>query len=82
MTSKGNEVKSKICPCRNLNMGGSDLWSYTLPLDHRGTPSILWNIYIYYHSLTNILMLHHFEVPYGVPLFMSLSKSCLIFIPV
>ena len=26
----------QICPLRDLNTGGSDLWSDTLPLDHGG----------------------------------------------
>ena len=40
-TSKGNEAKSKIKQPSDIpppNTGGSDLWSNTLPLDHRGTP--------------------------------------------
>ena len=28
----------QICPRRNSNTGGSDLWSNTLPLDHGATP--------------------------------------------
>ena len=27
-----------ICPRRDSNTGGSDLWSSTLPLDHGGVP--------------------------------------------
>jgi len=30
----------QICPRRDSNSGGSDLWSNTLPLDHRGAPMI------------------------------------------
>ena len=28
----------QICPRRDSNTGGSDLWSNTLPLDHGGAP--------------------------------------------
>ena len=41
VTSKDNEAKSRmkqpsVCQRRDLNTGGSDLWSNTLPLDHGG----------------------------------------------
>ena len=32
----------QICPRRDSNMGGSDLWSSTLPLDHGGAPRPFW----------------------------------------
>jgi len=41
-TSKGNDMKSKMKhpsdmpPRRDSNLGGNDLWSNTLPLDHGG----------------------------------------------
>ena len=31
----------QICPRRDSNTGGSDLWSNTLPLDHGGAPLII-----------------------------------------
>ena len=32
----------QICPRWDPNMGGSDLWSNMLPLDHGGAPDIYW----------------------------------------
>jgi len=40
-TYKGNGTKSKMCPHRDSNTGGSDLWSNTQPLNHAGAPAII-----------------------------------------
>jgi len=42
----------QICPRRNSNTGGSDIWSNTLPIDHGGAPCIFTE----HHSL-NCMML-------------------------
>jgi len=40
----------QICPRRDSNTGGSDQWSSTLPLDHRGAPARLLICLICLHN--------------------------------
>jgi len=39
----------QICPRRDSNTGGSDMWSSTLPLDHGGALQCSW-VYVCYHT--------------------------------
>ena len=39
----------QICPRRDSNRGGSDLWSNTLPLDQGGVQHGTWNTSMHYH---------------------------------
>ena len=40
----------KICPRRDSNTSGSDLWSNTLPLDHGGAPNLWSDVQLLYHG--------------------------------
>ena len=42
----------QICPLRDSNPGGSDLWSNTLPLDHGG--ALMWG-YVWCYVITCVI---------------------------
>ena len=69
----------QICPHRDLNMGGSDLWSNMLPLDHRDAHLLLWVNHIFRstNSFIKIDFTVHVWVKFKKPSFdQSWSRTC------
>ena len=57
-TFKGNESQRRnnlqICPRRDSNAGGSDLWFNVLPLDHGGAQIESGNLHLVFYARINI----------------------------